>query len=236
MASKSPKRNVGPEILAAFKSNAKSYRVLALMTLEIINAVRTDGIELDAAFEGNRIGQKALNDRLKLVLGVKEEKKSSGRSKIVYTNSAAQLFEHNGTARTNFAHMLKKCARAAAAVIDMNAQATINEVTGTLDISGSGVETEFGMSAVTLNEKLTEGSTQKPSYAALAAIAERNRGVVPERGSNTRGAGAVKSSDKRFETQCKGFIAFITEVYGTPTRRQVDALKAVRSAINQAIG
>ncbi|MEX2034483.1 MAG: hypothetical protein WEA28_04745 [Xanthobacteraceae bacterium] len=236
MARKPPKREIGDEILDAFKSNSKSYRMLGLITREIIDAVRTDGIQLNAAFEGNRTSQKALNDRLSIILGVKCEKRLNGKLKMVYTNSAAQFFEHNGTARTNFAHMLKKCARAAAAVIDMNAEATKTEVSGALIISGPGVETEFGRKTVTLNEKLIEGMTQKPSYAALAAIALRNRGVVPERGSNTRGIGAIASDDTNLENQCRALVILIREISGVPTRRQNDALKAVRLAISEVIG
>jgi hypothetical protein len=223
----------GSEILAEF--SAKSYRALGRITLAIVKAARADDrIKLDVAFEGNKKSQKALNDLLNVVLGIKEkDPKVKGKSKIKYTEAAARYFKRNSTARTNFVHMLKKCAQAAAGINDMAAKVRMNRGTSTLIISGPVVSKEFGKDVVTLDEKMAEGLKKKPSYAAIAEIAKRNRGIVSVGGSNTRGVGVEVSSDSAFETQCKSFVRVMEQINGTPTTRQMNALRAVNLAMNK---
>lgn len=225
MASRS---ELGSEIVAAFRGN-KNYQVLALMTLGIFEAARRNEVCLDSAFRQSRKDQKKLNDQLCLVLGVKQESVTGGKRKIAYTDVAA-LFVHNDTARTNFAHALKKCTKTAVGLLDLKAEIRLEPKAGKLVAAGPGIRGEFGLREITLDEKPREGLTQRPSYTALAAIAERNRGIVPKRGSMTRGRRAITSSDTQFESLCRELLHRLNAI-GRLSTRQSHALEAVSLAI-----
>jgi hypothetical protein len=221
-------------ILKSF--NAKGYQTLGRITLAILEAVRVDDrIELEAAFAEEKTHQQRLNDLLQIVLGIKEPKEIKGKLKILFTKEAEKFFADNPTARTNFLHKLKKCTQVAAGLIDMNATVKLAP-TGTLIVSGPAIAEVFGKDTVTLDEKMVVGLKQKPSYAAIAAIAQQERGIVPKRGSSTRGVGSVTSLDTEIENQCRLLIGTLKGIGDTPTSRQVSALRLVHKAIGQAIG
>jgi hypothetical protein len=226
----------GLTILKILDVDGKRYEALGRITQAIIEAVRAnDSIDLEKAFDERKKGKKALNDQLRIALGVFQETEIDGKWRIVPTNAAAKFFG-NHTKRTNFANMLKKCAQTAAGLIEMKAKVRIDEEKGTLVISGPAVTKEFGKETVTLDERMVQGLTQKPSYTAIVAIAKEKRGIVAARGSNTRGVGAVVSADSEFERLCRLLIEAIKVCRGKPNRRQKSALRAVFLEIKKAIG
>ncbi|WP_426611834.1 hypothetical protein [Bradyrhizobium sp. McL0616] len=226
----------GLAILKMIDVDAKKYEVLGRMTQAIIEATKIDGsIDLEKAFDESKTGKKALNDQLRVALGVFRETIVGRRRMVEPTEPAAQFFS-NGTKRTNFAHILKKCAQCAAGLIEMKAEVKLDEKKGTLVISGPAVAKEFGKDTLTLDERMSQGLTQKPSYTAIVAIAKARRGVVTVRGSGTRGVGEVISADSEFELLCKHLIEAIRRCGAKPNRRQANALRVVSLEIKKAIG
>lgn len=223
----------GLTIIKMLEGNAKRYEALGWMTLTIRKVAKANNaINLEKAFDGSKKDKNVLLDQLRVALGLFEEKWDG---KIGPTEATEEFFV-NSTKRTNFANMLKKCAQAAAGLIDMKARVKMDDEKGTLVISGPAVIKEFGKSTVTLDERWAEGLTQKPSYTAITSIAKAKRRIVAVRGSNTRGAGAVISPESEFERLCATLIQEIRRRKGKLTKRQANALRAVSSAIEEALG
>jgi len=223
----------GQAIIKMVEGNGKRYEALAWITLVITRKAESDeAIDLEKAFDESKKGKNAFYDQLRVALGVFEEGERGGR--FVPTEASAEFFS-NHTKRTNFASMLKKCAQAAAGLIDMNAEVVMDNRKGTLVISGSAVARQFGKSKVTLDERWQEGLTQKPSFTAIGAVAAEKRGKVAMRGSNTRGVRAVVSSDSDLEHHCRMLIQSLERCRGKPSRRQVSALRPVKLAIERII-
>ena len=132
--------------------------------------------------------------------------------------------------------MLKKSSQAAACVIDIGASVQMDENIGTLVVSGREVAKAFGNHRVVLDERQISGLKRRPSFTALAAIAQERRGIVPRQGSSTRGVRAVESSDTKFEEFCREFVRLIKSTVGVPTPRQSSALRVVRHVIDETIG
>jgi len=227
MAKKSRGRR---SVLMEFKR--KDYRPLGLITTVIVEAVRDgEDVNLENAFEDIK-AQRGLNNKLLELLGLKVRDQAS--KKLVYSPEADRAFQDK-TARTNFAHQLKKCAQAAACILDLNAKIKYDEMSGILSISGNKISEKFGTNLVQLDERKQEGMKEIPSYAALAHLASESRGQIPNRGSNTRGVRSIRSPDTKFETACRDFLKVVDAIGGQPTPRQMNALRTVQLRVTKLI-
>jgi len=122
-------------ILESLSVDARRYEALALMTRAIVRQAEVDDqIDLRAAFAKNKRGMKILNDRLRIAIGISEEKKVNGKPRVVLTRAASEFFptgmedraseefRRKETFRGNFANMLKRAAQAAAGIRLMEAE------------------------------------------------------------------------------------------------------------------
>ena len=225
----------GLTVLKMLDVDAKKHETLGRLTQAIIEATQANGsIDLGKAFDESKNGAKAFNDQLRVALGLFEETIVNGRRRVNATVTAAKFFE-NHTKRTNFAHILKKCAQCAAGLIDMKAKVRLDEKRGTLVISGPAVAKEFGKDTVTLDEKMSQGLTRKSSYTAIVAIAKAKRNIDTVRGSGRRGVGAVISAASEIEHMCEKLVEAIRDRGTKLSGRQASALRGVLSEINKVI-
>jgi hypothetical protein len=185
-------RSGSPEdrILASLKRGD----TLAVLTAEIFKAAKKQGINLDKAFDAKKAGQKAFNDKLRIALGICEEKEMGGRRLVVYCAKSQHAFrssnlnkksddhKYKEAVRSNFAHDLKLATQVAAGLIDMNANVAMGQEIGTLAISGPGVVKEFGAERVLLKPKQARSKDEtgitRMSYSGIAAIAAKKRRAI----------------------------------------------------------
>ncbi|HEY6020873.1 MAG TPA: hypothetical protein VIY48_13530 [Candidatus Paceibacterota bacterium] len=234
---------------------SKRYDLLSSMTLAIVKAAKADDtINLDASFSGEAKKMNVLNDQLGLALGFREVvkgKDSAGNevAKITYAKEVTKYFPtakddkkapetiRKATLRSNFLHMLKKCAQAAAAIVEKDLTVTQDKASGTLQISGPAVTKAFGSDTVLLNEKQTVGEgensvklKEKPSFTALAKMGAEAAGKVLQPRVDSRVGGAV-DTDTALPSLCNSLVAAINKVQGTPDAKTIEAFKAVQSAM-----
>jgi hypothetical protein len=258
--------DVGPTVIAGLhksmvdeeKANklmedvkSKRYDLLAQTTLAIVKAAKADNtIDLVAALSGDPKLMGKLNDQLGLALGFREVIQTGEKKRIAYSKAVSKYFpspkddknsietKRKSTLRSNFLHMLKKCAQTACAIVEKDIHAKMDKDSGTLLISGPTVEKTFGAKEVLLNEKqvVQTGNTstqlkEKPSFTALAAVAAEAHGAVVKRGSNTRGTKVVTDPDQVIEQLAASLVAAVNNIKDKPSERQRAALKSVQSAI-----
>jgi hypothetical protein len=216
---------------------SKRYDLLAQTTNAIIKAATADDtIDLSAAFSGDSKKMKVLNDQLGLALGFREvsvlpatkeggpEVKRISWAKAVSkyfptakdTNKESPEYKRKDTLRSNFLHMVKKCAQAANGIMVSDAKVTVDKESGTLQLSGPAIQEKFGQETVLLNEKqvIGEGEAKvklaaKPSYTAVAAMGAEAAGKVMQTRKDSRVASnavdpatAVKSIAKSLADAC----------------------------------
>lgn len=253
---------------------AKRYDLLAKTTQAIVKAAKADDtIDLSAPFSGDPKKMNALNDRLGLALGFREivkteaDKNGIQWEKIVAAKAVAKYFPMAGedketaeykkkdTLRGNFLSMLKKCAQAAAAIIERDIVTKYDAKQGTLVISGPEVKKAFGQDNIALDEKKTRGEgdnkvelNQKPSFAALAVMGAEDHGAPTSAGAgnhrttqiSTAGAGAAgtaakaaatMTADKAIIAIAKTFVATIERFKDKLTPEVTTALESVKNAV-----
>lgn len=252
---------------------AKRYDLLAKTTQAIVKAAKADDtIDLSAPFTGDPKKMNALNDRLGLALGFREivkteaDKNGIQWEKIVAAKAVAKYFPMAGedkesaeykkkdTLRGNFLSMLKKCAQAAAAIVERDIVSKYDAKQGTLVISGPEVKKAFGQDNIALDEKKTRGEgdnkvelNQKPSFTALAAMGAEDNGAAVVRGNTSRqavigtaGAGAAgtaaraaatMTADKAIIAIAKTFVATIERFKDKLTPEVTTALESVKNAV-----
>jgi hypothetical protein len=221
---------------------SKRYDMLSHLTQGIVKAAKGDGqIDLSVAYQGGPDGVKAmgqLNDYLGLALGFKEvvtiNAGTPQEMKRIVWAKAVQPYviatkEEKGTAegnakesfRSNFSHLLKKCARAACTIIDNKIDAKIDKKTNTLLISGPAVKSLYGAPSVLLDEKQTVGEgdkavklNERPSFQSLANKGAEKHGATVKGGSNTRGGKVTAPSNpaEALMNISNSFLSFIGKV------------------------
>ena len=241
---------------------SKRYDIMAQLTEACMKAAKADDtIDLSVTFKGDNKLMGRLNDQLGLALGFRSTvttgKGDKAKKRITYSAAVAKYFpqstdnkdsaeyKRKSTLRSNFLHQLKKCAQAAAAMIDKGIVAKMDKEAGTLRISGPTVKKAFGADSVLLNEKKAqegEGTdaialTAKPSFTAIAAMGAEKHGatVVQKSGTTHRGTAIETNPDKAMETVCKTLVDMISR-QATLTERMRTAMESVRSAIEKKFG
>jgi hypothetical protein len=215
---------------------SKRYDLLAQTTQAILKAATADeSIDLSVAFAGDSKKMKILNDQLGLALGFREvttlpatkeggpEVKRINWSKAVHKyfptakdGKDTAEYKRKDTLRSNFLHMVKKCAQAANGIMVSDAKVAVDKASGTLQLSGPAIQEKFGQETILLNEKqvIGEGENKvklaaKPSYTAVAALGAEAAGKVLQTRKDSRIASnavdpatAVRSIAKSLADAC----------------------------------
>lgn len=240
----------------------KRYDLLADTTAAIIKAVSVDdSIDLSPVFKtADKAGMNKLNGQLGLVLGLRTVDEygppNARKRRLIWSPAVSSYFPQPGdpkeapetkaknTLRTNFTHMLKKCAQAAAGMIEEDIKFKKDKNSGTLLISGPAVQKKFGAKEVLLDEKQIvkpkngkEDAVElkeKPSFTALAAMGAANHGAFVKRGSTSRGTGkgVVMDPTKAIVELCATFSKALDNIKGKPTEKQAEALEKVYDKID----
>jgi len=199
-----------------------------------------------------------LNNQIGIALGYREVvtmgEGDKARDRVVYARAVERYFpsakdakdspeaKRKATLRSNFIHMVKKCAMTAAGIIEKDMTAAMDKESGTLRLSGPAVKKQFGAGSVLLNEKQTVGEgdkaiklTEKPSFTAIAAKAAESHGKIVHRASNTRGRQLNVSPEDAVSGLCKSLIAAIERIGGKITDTVKTSLESVVSAIDKAL-
>lgn len=200
---------------------SKRYDLLSQTTAAIVKAVKADdSIDLSVAFKGDPKLMNVLNDQLGIALGFREitvgvdaggnEIKRVATAKAVAKyfpgpkdDKNSQEYKRKSTLRSNFLHMVKKCAMAASGLIESDTQFVQDKESGTLQISGPAVKKAFGQETVLLNEKQVVGEgensvklAQKPSFTAVAKMGAEAAGkVLPQRSQTGISGAAVNTGE-----------------------------------------
>lgn len=242
-------------------ANKKRYDLLAGATHNIMKAARADSsIDLTAALKQGPDGSKAkatLNDQIYLALGIKHvvtvTKGNATIKKLNYHPSVAQYFPSSSdvkgtpeanakaTLRTNLATQLAKCELAALGIIERGIDAKMDKKEGTLLLSGPAIKKEFGASSVLLNEKqkVQDGKkeitlTQKPSFAAIAALSAKAHGLEMKRGRAAGGGASIISPEKAL-AELANSVVTACERIKQPNDEQIKSLEKMRSAIDKVL-
>lgn len=253
-------QNLGEEL------KAKRYDMLAQLTAAIVKAAKADdSIDLSATFDGDSKRMTSLNDRLGIALGFREivqtsaDKNGIVYDKVVTSQSCAKWLPLGGETpqeketdeykrkearRGNFMTQVKKCAQAAATIIDKAMNAKYDQKNGTLLVSGPAIKKQFGQDSVLLNEKKTVGEgndkvelNEKPSFAALAKMGAVAAGaaVLPKAAGTpgTRTATIVPAAkmDQAVLSIAKSLTLALEKHPGKASDVLKNALDAVTNAI-----
>lgn len=198
------------ELMQAVES--KRYDLLAQTTAAIVKAAKADqNIDLSAAFSGDAKKMNLLNDQIGLALGFREvtvlpaTDKAAEIKRIGYAKSVQKYFpgpkddknskegKQKATLRSNFLHLVKKCAQAASGIIATDTEIVTDKASGTLQLTGPAIKKTFGAETVLLNEKQTVGEgeaavklTAKPSFTAVAKIGAEAAGKTLQTRKDSR--------------------------------------------------
>lgn len=268
--------SVGPVVLAAIGSytqgerqigelkrsiEQKQYEALAQMTAGIVKAAKADAsIRLEGVFEDKQ-AKARLNNQIYFALGLKHAitvgKEGSEKQKIVWTPEAAELIEPNekdpkdlatqkGTIRTNLAHMLTKCTKAAVGIIDDDIKVDTDKASGSLMLTGPAVKKHFGEASVVLNEKQTVqvkdkkgavvGEKQllaKPSFTEIAKRAAEAHGQVHATRVDSR-IGATVDVNKHIIDLAGMLLKAVNALKEVPDTVKT-ALESVANAIDEKL-
>lgn len=238
--------------------SAKRYDLLGHLTAGILKAAKADSsIDLGVAFNKDPKAQGLLNDQLGLALGFKMVQTLNGGTKdakerVAWSKEVSEFVlstadekgtdaqKIKNTLRSNFLHALKKCAQAAAGIIDAKMNAKMDDKAGTLQLSGPAVKAMFGQPSVHLNEKQTVGDiklTEKPSFTAIAAKAAEKRGAVVNRKSNTRGRSQqLANPTAALEDMTKAYLSMVNKLAnGKLLEPQIKLMTHVRDRLDEVL-
>lgn len=268
--------DIGPKVVALFDRSAQAdataldhidraknlkYDAISTLTLAIINAAKADkGIDLSAAFSGDRKAMEKLNDQIGLAIGLKEIVTTVDGDKkvqrVVVAKSVAKYFpsakddkdspeyKRKNTFRANFATQIKTCAQAAEGIIQTGVVVTMDNQAHTLKLSGPKVVEHFGQDNVLLNENASQKGDDaklkvKPSFAELRALGGEKHDAEVKRGSNTRGtqisAAQPKTPtdpDTALSSLCYSLIQGLGKYEGDLSAKVKDSLAMVMNAIS----
>lgn len=237
---------------------SKRYDLMAATTEAIVKAAKSDKtIDLTAAFADDKKAQERLNTQIGLALGIRAYvENDKGKPRLIYAKEVQKFFPspkdtkgdpatvQKATLRSNFIHMLKKCAQAASAVVEMKLTMENDKTAGTLKLSGPGIVETFGAKEVLLNEKQTVPgvaggeSTQlkaKPSFTKLADMAAAAHGKERKRRIQTTGTATPVDADTAMESLCSSLVSAISKAETPLSSRMQKALESARSAIDKAL-
>jgi hypothetical protein len=240
--------------------NGKRYDLLSQLTLAIVKAAKADDtIDLSVAFSGEAKRMNVLNDQIGIALGFREvtqmeNKKGDVIAKIGYAKAVQKFFPtakddkkapetvRKATMRSNFLHMIKKCAQAAAAVIEKDITIKQDKASGTLQISGPEVVKQFGAETVLLNERQTIGEgeqatklKEKPSFTTLARIGAEASGKTLQIRKDSRAASNAVDPDTALQSICNTLVQSLNKLTGKPAAKTVESLQSVQSAIAKVL-
>lgn len=234
----------------------KRYDLLSNTTLAIAKAFSADeSIDPAAAFTQDRKEAQKLNDQLLIALGVREYVDVKGKQKLVYTKAVSRYFPgpkdakddpktvQKSTLRSNFIHLVKKCAQAAVTIHEKGVTAAYDEEAKTLRISGPTVQKAFGASEVLLNEKqrieTSNGKDplqleQRPSFQALANLSAADHGAVVKSGNNDRTKKQILDPQEAMEELATTVVNAISKLKTVTPRIKV-SLERMFSAIDKKL-
>lgn len=237
----------------------KRFDLLAMTTQAIVKAAKADNtINLAVTFDSDAKAMNVLNDQLGLALGFREliETKAEGgkvHSKIGYSKAVLKYFPgpkddkkaadtiRKATLRSNFLHMLKKCAQAASAIVEQDI--TIKkDASGTLMLTGPSIQKQFGADSVLLNDKISVGEGEnakklnaKPSFTAIAKMGAEAHGKELVKRPDSRIQSNAVDPDTAVQSICNTLVQAIQKLKSAPIPKTVDGLKAVQSAIDKVL-
>lgn len=239
---------------------AKRYDMLAQLTNAILKAANADdSIDLSKAFTGNRTDMNTLNDQLGLALGFREvtevEAKDGSMMQRIGTSKACLKYwpgpkddskspegKRKNTLRTNFLHMIKKCAQAASGIQAKGIKVATDKDSGTLRISGPAVVKEFGHDNVVLNEKQIVGEgegavklVKKPSFTAVAQMGAAAAGKVLEIRKDSRVASNATDPGVAVQTICKSLVDACSKLKLPADDETKRELSKAQSAIDKVL-
>lgn len=239
---------------------SKRFDLLAITTQAIVKAAKADpSIDLSVTFDGEPKKMSVLNDQLGLALGFREVTKSKdgdGKEieKIGYAKAVLKYFPspkddkkaketiRKATLRSNFLHMLKKCAQAAHAIVDQDITIKKDTASGTLLLSGPTIQAKFGQDSVLLNDKITIGEgddakklNEKPSFTAIAKMGAASAGKVLTTRKDSRVDTGAVDPETAVLSICDTVVKAIGKLKGPAGPKVVEALKSVQSAIDKAL-
>jgi hypothetical protein len=238
--------------------DAGRYTAMTMTTEAIVKAAKADkSIDLSLAFSDDKKEVERLNTQIGLALGFREyHDTGKGKHRLIYAKSVQKYFPaptdvkgsveavKKATLRSNFTHMLKKCARAACAIVENNITAKADPKAGTLRISGPKVEEVFGQKEVLLNEKQkvqVKGQEKpvelkdKPSFTALASVAAADHGATVSRKSTARGQRVLTDPVAAIESLCTSLVNAVSKLEAPIDAKAIKAMESVRSALDKVL-
>jgi len=239
----------------------KRFDLLSMTTQAIVKAAKADDtINLAVAFKDDKKGMALLNDQLGLALGFREittigegdkAKRKIGYAKAVLKyfpgpkdDKKSQGYTQKSTTRTNFLHMLKKCAQASHAIVVNDLTMKKDAASGTLLLEGKGLQGTFGADRVLLDEKLTVKNTEgevklkeKPSFTSIARMGAAAEGKVLQQRKQSGTASTAVDVDTALQSICNTLTSALGKLAaGTKLLpKTVELLKAVQAAVASKI-
>jgi ribosome-associated translation inhibitor RaiA len=241
--------------------NRRRFDLLAETTAAIVKAAKADdSINLAAAVGDDKKAMNVLNDQLGLALGFREivtipGKKGEEDTKVIQTAKSVVKFfpskndvkgseaaQRKATLRTNFLHMLKKCAQASVAIMEKDIVIKPDKATGTLRISGPAVMERYGQSEVLLDGKLSMGEgdskvtlKEKPSFQGLAKLGAETQGKVVEARKDSRASATAVDAQTALQSICSTLVERINKLKDKPNPETTKQLNAVKSAVDKLL-
>ncbi len=274
ISAKAMQKTLGPQIVQGLvKTNTdiekaqetlrmadqKRYDLLGQTVLAIHTLYREDKqVDPAAAFSADKKAKQALNDRILIALGIREQvnvsKNDTPKYRLQYTKEVAKFFPgpkdpkgdpatvRKATTRSNLIHMITKAAQAATSALDKKVNLEMDKEAQTLRISGPAVKEAFGEAEVVLNEKQTiqkDGTahqlTQRPSYQALANLGAAAHGVPTKTGSNDRTNKAVTNPVDAIVSLSDTYVKAVSRLGDKIDDKARTAMESVRNAIDKAL-
>lgn len=239
---------------------SKRFDMLATLTSACIKAAKADPtINLAVTFEGDKKKMSLLNDQLGIALGFRvvnevDDGKGNIKKSISYAPAVTKFlpgakedkntedYKRKNTVRSNFLHMLKKCAQAASGAVASGVTVKTDTKTGTLQISGPAVTKQFGKESVLLNDKITVGEgdkavklKEKPSFTALGRMGAEAAGKTLATRKDSRVASNAVDPDTALQSICATLVQAIGKLKEKPIAKSVESLKSVQNAIAKVL-
>lgn len=242
----------------------KRYDLLAQTTQAIVKAVKADdSINLSAAFSGDPKAMNRLNDQIGLALGFREvtetapDKNGQIIRRVAYAKAVTKYFpgpkddknsaetKRKATLRTNFLHLVKKCAQAAAGITANDLTLSVDKASGTLALSGPKIAETFGAEKVLLNEKKQVGEgeaavtlKEKPSFTAIAKMGAAAAGKTMQTRVDSRASvSGSNATDPNVALQqiCASLAKACEKIKGAPDDATKRSLSIALSAIDKVM-
>jgi hypothetical protein len=235
--------------------------LLAQTTQAIVKAAKNDSsIDLSIAFSGDAKKMNLLNDQIGLALGFREvttlpaTETAAEIKRIGYAKAVLKYFpgpkddknapetKRKATLRSNFLHMVKKCAQAASGIITTETDIVTDKATGTLQLTGPAIKKTFGQETVLLNEKQTVGDGEKavklavkPSFTAVAKIGAEAAGKTLTTRKDSRVASNATDPSVAVQNIAKSLAEACAKLKTPADDATKRALSIAQSAIDKVL-